>query len=168
MQQIVTGLQSYFALGMLPSTRISVARAAVGKLKVGLAESSSLQQAEIFYLLAWNFQRHVFDSSLLIGCEKAVPDDTPWRLPSTKAQAQQSIASHRDAWSPEAGLAAAGRMRVTVMLFACRGCSEKAVVRTLIERQKAQAQTLTVKMARLKRLDRGARHCSRPAMRTKI
>jgi hypothetical protein len=35
MRQIVTGLQSYFALGMLPSTRISVARAAVGKLKVG-------------------------------------------------------------------------------------------------------------------------------------
>jgi hypothetical protein len=33
------------------------------------------------------------------------------------------------------------------MLFACRGCSGKAVVQTLIERQKAQAQTLTVKMA---------------------
>jgi hypothetical protein len=47
MHQIVTGLHPYFALGMLRS-RMSVARAAVGKLKVCFAESSALQQVEIF------------------------------------------------------------------------------------------------------------------------
>jgi hypothetical protein len=48
MHQIVSGLHPYFALGMLRSKMISVARAAVGKLKVGFAESSALQQVEIF------------------------------------------------------------------------------------------------------------------------
>jgi hypothetical protein len=113
MHQIVTGLQSYFALGMLPSTRISDARAVVGKLKVGLAESSALQHVEIFYLLAWNFQRHVFDSTLLVGLWKKQFQTTLLGVcHRPRHKAQQSIASHRDAWSPEVGLAAAGRMRV--------------------------------------------------------